>query len=140
MFWLTFTIIAARTLIEIIFFSIGAAVFSFMNVIIYRLPRHKGFTFGKSECTTCHHELTYKDMVPIFSWLALKGKCRYCGSPISPRYMLVEAIGGISAVCCTLFIGINLRALLAFIVSAIVTVIVFIAYDKIVANVTSKND
>ena len=139
MFWLQFTIIAARTLIEIIFFAIGASVFSFMNVIIYRLPRHKGFTFGKSECTSCHHELTYRDMVPILSWLSLKGKCRYCGSPISPRYMLVESIGGISAVCCTLFIGINLWALLAFIASAVATVIIFIVFDKIVEKSTSKN-
>ena len=132
MFWLQFTIAAARTLIEIIFFAIGTSVFSFLNVIIYRLPRHKTFTFGKSECTSCHHELTYKDMVPILSWLSLKGKCRYCGSPISPRYMLVESIGGISAVCCTLILGINLWALLAFLASAVIVVIVFIVYDKIV--------
>ena len=132
MFWLQFTIVAARTLIEIIFFAIGASVFSFLNVIIYRFPRHKTFTLGKSECTSCHHELTYKDMVPIISWLSLKGKCRYCGSPISSRYMLVESIGGISAVCCTMVLGINLWALIAFIASAVIVVILFIVYDKIV--------
>lgn len=74
--WLSFSIIAARTLIEIIFFAIGASIFSFLNVIIYRLPRHKQFTLGRSMCTTCGHELSRKDLIPILSWISLRGKCR----------------------------------------------------------------
>ena len=72
--WLGISIIAARVLIEIIFFAIGASIFSFLNVIIYRLPRKMQFTLGKSMCTTCGHELFMKDMIPIISWISLKGK------------------------------------------------------------------
>ena len=129
MFWLEFTIIAARTLIEIIFFAIGATIFSFLNVVIYRLPRHKGYVRGKSMCPKCTHTLYRKDLVPIISWISLKGRCRYCGCRISPRYTIVELLGGISAVLFTLCVGINLWALLGFLLSGITTVAVCIFYD-----------
>ncbi len=128
--WLGISIIAARTLIEIIFFAIGASIFSFLNVIIYRLPRRKQFTKGKSMCTTCGHELSIKDMIPIISWISLKGKCRYCGAPVSARYTLVEALGGFFAVVWTLYYGIKPMAVVAFLISCVTTVFVFILFDK----------
>ena len=125
------SIIVANILIEIIFFAIGASIFSFLNVVIYRLPRGMQFSLGKSMCTTCKHELVRKDLIPIISWISLRGKCRYCGAKISARYTIVEMLGGISAVLCTLFIGINLWALLVFFISGVVTVVLYILYDKI---------
>lgn len=125
------SIIVANILIEIIFFAIGASIFSFLNVVIYRLPRGMQFSLGKSMCTTCKHELVRKDLIPIISWISLRGKCRYCGAKISARYTIVEMLGGISAVLCTLFIGINLWALLVFLISGVVTVVLYILYDKI---------
>ena len=130
MFWLSFSIVLARTLIEIVFFSIGASIFSFLNVIIYRLPKHRGFTKGKSMCTSCGHELSYKDMIPIVSWISLRGKCRYCGAKVSTRYTVVEALGGGVAVAATLILGINWKALAAFVICGILTVVVFILVDK----------
>lgn len=131
MFWLSFSIVLARTLIEVIFFAIGASIFSFLNVVIYRLPRRRGFTKGKSMCTSCGHELSYKDMIPILSWVSLKGKCRYCGAKVSARYTVVEILGGAAAVVATLLLGINWKALLAFALSGIITVAVFILVDII---------
>ena len=125
------TIIIARIFIELIFVAIGASIFSFLNVIIYRLPRKLQFTMGKSMCTSCHHELAMKDLIPIISWLSLRGKCRYCGEKISGRYTIVELLGGISAVACTLGIGINVWALLAFLVSGVVVTAFYIIYDKL---------
>ena len=132
--WLGISIIAARTLIEIIFFAIGASIFSFLNVVIYRLPRRMQFTQGKSMCTTCGHELTMKDMIPIISWISLKGKCRYCGAPVSSRYTVVESLGGIFAVVWTLIYGVKPMAALMFLISGIMTVIVFIVLDSIMAK------
>ena len=136
--WL-FQIIVARTLIEIIFFAIGTSIFSFLNVIIYRLPRGMQFSFGKSMCTTCKHELARKDLIPIISWVRLRGKCRYCGAKISARYTIVEMIGGISAVVCTLFIGINLWALLAFLLSGVVVTALYILYDKLSGKLDAES-
>ena len=127
---LEIAIIFARTLIELIFFAIGASIFSFLNVVIYRLPRHIQFSLGKSMCTSCGHSLAPNDLIPIISWVSLKGKCRYCGEPISARYTIVESIGGVSAVVCTLVLGINVWALVAFLISGVVTVAAYIAYDK----------
>ncbi|MCR5105955.1 MAG: prepilin peptidase [Eubacterium sp.] len=129
--WLEISIIAARTLIEIIFFAIGASIFSFLNVIIYRLPRKKQFTKGKSMCTSCGHELVMKDMIPIFSWVSLRGKCRYCGAPVSARYTLVELLGGFFSVMWTMYYGVKPMAAVAFLISCVVTVVVFIMFDKI---------
>lgn len=129
--WITISIIAARAMIEIIFFAIGASIFSFLNVVIYRLPRHMQFTQGKSMCTTCGHELVMKDMIPIFSWLTLRGKCRYCGAPISSRYTIVEALGGVFAVVWTLKYGVKPMAAVAFLVSSIATVVIFLLLDKV---------
>lgn len=133
MFWLTASIIAARVLIEIIFFAIGASIFSFLNVVIYRLPRHMGYVEGKSMCPTCKHTLYAKDLIPIISWISLKGKCRYCGEKISVRYTVVEVIGGIAAVAVTLIIGINLWALAAFLLIGVFTVAICIIYDRFTA-------
>ena len=136
--WLEFSIIAARVLIEIIFFAIGASIFSFLNVIIYRLPRRKQFTLGHSACTTCGHELTMRDMIPILSWLKLRGRCRYCGAKVSARYTVVETLGGAFAVLWTLLFGIKWPALLAFLASGVVIVVLCILYDKICHSENSE--
>ena len=130
MFWLNVSIIAARVLIEAVFFAIGASIFSFLNVVIYRLPRHIGFVEGKSMCPSCKHTLEAKDLIPIISWISLRGKCRYCGCGISVRYTVVEVLGGVSAVICTLILGINIKALAAFLIVGAVTVVACILYDR----------
>ena len=136
--WLGFSIIVARTLIEMIFFAIGASIFSFLNVVIYRLPRHKQFTLGKSMCPDCGHTLVTKDLIPILSWISLKGKCRYCGKPISPRYMIVEMLGGFFAVLWTLVFGIKWPAALAFLASGVGIVVLYILYDKITGKIEKE--
>jgi len=82
----------------ILVFAIGAVIGSFLNVLIYRLPRNLDFVKGFSHCPKCDHRLFPKDLVPIFSYLFLGRRCRYCKEPISPRYMIVELIAGLLAV------------------------------------------
>ena len=78
-------------------FTIGAVFGSFLNVLIYRLPKKENFVSGSSYCPHCNHKLSPLDLIPIFSYLFLGRKCRYCKESISPRYMLVETLAGISA-------------------------------------------
>lgn len=75
---------------------LGALVGSFTNVLIYRLPIKKSIAFPPSACPNCNHRLGVLDLVPIFSWLALGGKCRYCRKPISSRYPIIEGISGLA--------------------------------------------
>jgi leader peptidase (prepilin peptidase)/N-methyltransferase len=70
---------------------IGALFGSFFNVVAYRLPRGESLSRPRSRCPGCATPIKPYDNVPILSWLALRGKCRACGSRISPRYPLVEA-------------------------------------------------
>ena len=76
--------------IPILVFVYGLIVGSFLNVCIYRIPRHIFFSSAKSFCTECHHKLAWYDLFPLFSYIFLGGRCRYCKERISPRYPIVE--------------------------------------------------
>jgi len=71
---------------------LGAAVGSFLNVVVYRLPAGVSLVYPPSRCPYCLHPLAARDNIPVFGWMFLKGRCRYCQSPIARRYPLVEAI------------------------------------------------
>lgn len=77
----------------IFFFVFGAIVGSFLNVVILRMPEEKSMG-GRSHCPNCGHELGISDLFPLFSYLFLGGKCRYCKSKISIRYFLIEGLTG----------------------------------------------
>ncbi|MFH1036584.1 MAG: prepilin peptidase [Patescibacteria group bacterium] len=68
----------------------GLAVGSLLNAIIYRINSKESFLLGRSHCPDCLHQLSWKDLFPVFSFIALGGKCRYCKKPISCQYPLVE--------------------------------------------------
>jgi prepilin signal peptidase PulO-like enzyme (type II secretory pathway) len=72
-----------------------------MNVVVYRLPRRMSLSRPASRCPQCEHPIRWHDNVPVVGWLMLRGRCRDCGSPISPRYPTVEAlvalVGGLLA-------------------------------------------
>jgi leader peptidase (prepilin peptidase)/N-methyltransferase len=94
-------------LIAFILFVLGLAWGSFVNALVWRLheqaksskPKAQSQKLsilnGRSICPNCRHTLTWYDLVPVFSWLALRGKCRYCKKPISAQYPIVELIAGL---------------------------------------------
>ncbi len=73
-------------------FIIGACVGSFLNVVIHRVPNEQSIIFPNSACPNCHSAIKPYDNLPILSWLMLRGKCRNCRNPISPRYPAVELL------------------------------------------------
>lgn len=76
-------------------FLIGLSFGSFINAFEYRLKIKKSFISSRSACPHCHHQLSWFDLIPLLSWLWLRGKCRYCNRGISPQYPLVELATGI---------------------------------------------
>lgn len=110
-------------------FLLGCCIFSFLNVVIYRLPKKMDFVTGRSACPFCGHALGAPDMVPVLGWVFLGGKCRYCKAGISVRYPLVELAGGIAAVLCSYHFGINPRAIIAFLFLCVLTVVSFVDMD-----------
>lgn len=79
----------------IVIFIFGISIGSFLNVCIYRIPLHESIITAPSHCMTCGRKLRWYDMVPVFSWLVLGGKCRNCKSKISVQYPIIEALNGV---------------------------------------------
>jgi leader peptidase (prepilin peptidase)/N-methyltransferase len=73
-------------------FAVGACVGSLVNVLVYRLPRGMPVVVPSSRCTNCQTKLTWRENIPILGWLALRGRCRFCKSPISAEYPIVETV------------------------------------------------
>lgn len=76
-------------------FALGACIASFLNVVIWRVPRGESIVRPASHCPKCNARIKWWNNIPILSWLALRGKCADCKAPISPRYVIVETIGGL---------------------------------------------
>ena len=76
-------------------FAIGACIASFLNVVIWRLPRGESLVSPPSHCPKCGSPIRWWQNIPIVSWLALRGRCAKCRASISPRYIAVETLGGL---------------------------------------------
>jgi leader peptidase (prepilin peptidase) / N-methyltransferase len=90
------------------------ALGSFLNVVVVRVPERRSLVRPPSSCGACGHEIGWRDNVPVFSWLWLRGRCRHCASPISAVYPLVEALTAGLAVACVAVFGLTAYAALAF--------------------------
>ncbi len=83
-------------MIYAVIFIMGTVFGSFFTLAIYRLPRKENITYVRSHCTTCNHNLNFWDLIPVWSYLFLGGKCRYCKSKIRSRYILLEIFSGLA--------------------------------------------
>jgi leader peptidase (prepilin peptidase)/N-methyltransferase len=87
----------------ILIFIYGLLIGSFLNVVIYRIPREENIAWPGSHCPGCGHGLKWYDNIPLLSYLLLRGRCRYCKEAISLQYPLVEALNGIIYVLLYIF-------------------------------------
>jgi len=110
-------------------FIFGAAVGSFLNVCIFRLPEHQSIIKPLSRCSHCHHPIRYRDNIPIISFFLLRGRCRDCGEKISWRYPLVELITAVLSIWLFMKFGLSWDYLVFFIFTAVLIVITFIDLD-----------
>lgn len=118
--------------IYITVFIFGLVIGSFVNVLIYRLPKHENFVTVNSHCMSCNHRLKWYDLVPLFSWIFLKGRCRYCGTSISKQYPIIEAINGAGYLLIFLINGISVASgcyCIAFSMLVALSVIDFRTYE-----------
>ena len=87
-------------------FAVGSCFGSFLNVCIWRLPLGESIVSVPSHCTKCGYEIRWYDNIPIISYLVLRGRCRNCREPYSPRYLIVEALTGLLFVAVFLKVGV----------------------------------
>lgn len=109
----------------------GLIVGSFLNVVIYRVPRGESIAFPASHCPTCAHPLSAFENLPLVSWLVQGGKCRHCKSPISLRYPLVEAMTAALFALTVLVYGLTIDALGVALLAATLVAVVFIDLDHL---------
>ena len=81
--------------IYILIFLFGIVIGSFLNVCMFRIPQKETVVTERSHCMACGYQLAWFDLIPVFSWLALRGRCRKCKTSISPQYPIVEAVNGV---------------------------------------------
>lgn len=84
-----------NTIPYLIVFLYGSVIGSFLNVAIYRIPKHEDIVYTRSHCMECGYQLKWYDLVPILSYLALGGKCRKCHTKLSIQYPLMEVLNGV---------------------------------------------
>lgn len=95
-----------------IVFIYGIVIGSFLNVCIYRIPLKESVAKSRSHCMSCGNKLEWYDLVPLFSYLVLRGKCRKCKAHISIQYPIVEALNGLGYVLIFVVNGINVTSIL----------------------------
>jgi len=91
---LSYLPLGVKIYIYFLTFIIGLFMGSALNCLAFRISHSQKWSSGRSKCPSCGHVLSPLDLVPLFSWLFLKGRCRYCGKKISPRYPISELILG----------------------------------------------
>src|SRR5262245_34687531 len=90
------SLLAIFEAIQLLFaFAFGACIGSLINVLVYRLPLGLDVVRATSHCPSCQTKLTWRENIPVFGWLLLKGRCKFCRSPISPEYPIVETLVGL---------------------------------------------
>ncbi len=96
-----------------VFFGLyGIVIGSFLNVLILRIPIKENVALTRSHCMTCGHVLSWYELIPLFSYIFLGGKCRHCKTRISAQYPIVEALNGILYVVLYLACGISVECIL----------------------------
>lgn len=127
---------AVYILYIVIFFISGMVIGSFLNAVIYRVPRKISLLKGRSFCPSCNNYIAFYDNIPIFSYLILRGRCRNCHSRISFKYPLVELISAVLFSVNYIFFGISLKTLSGILLCSALVAVSFIDIEKrIIPNV-----
>lgn len=114
----------------ILAFYVGAVFGSFASMATYRLVESKPFFTKRSYCPVCRHSLKAKDLVPLFSWLFLRGQCRYCHAPIKWHYLVTELLLGVVFLLVYFRFGISWGTLLLWGVAVCLAILVKVDFEK----------
>jgi len=110
-------------------FIFGISIGSFLNVVILRLPRHESLIKRSSHCMTCGAKIRACDLIPVFSWLFLRGKCHSCGEKISPRYPIVESLNGFMYLLAFYVLDFNADSIITCVLMSLLIVVAFMDWD-----------
>ncbi|KPU28066.1 peptidase A24 [Caloranaerobacter sp. TR13] len=107
---------------------VGLIIGSFLNVCIYRIPKRESIVYPPSHCTSCNTRLKFFDLIPVFSYLLNKGRCRYCGENISLQYPFIELLNGLIYLLLFYKFGFGFDLIRYLFLTSLLVVISFIDY------------
>ena len=129
----------------LIIFMIGITFGSFYTLAVYRIPNGQDITHTHSYCPKCKHKLNILDLIPVFSYIFLGGKCRYCKEKIRPRYLILEILSGLAFVLLAYTLNINIYTVtlksampFIFMILYFTAIILISAIDKEYRNINKK--
>ena len=126
-------------LLYILIFIIGTVFGSFFTLAIYRIPKNQDITHKPSYCPNCHHKLGFLDLVPIFSYIFLLGKCRYCKEKIRPRYIIIEILSGLTFVTIAYLMNISVDNLNLMLLAEGAFMALYLCFIFIMAGIDIEN-
>ncbi len=115
----------------LIVFLFGICIGSFLNVVIIRIPREESLIKRSSHCMTCGTKIRIIDLIPVFSWLFLRGKCHSCGEKISPRYPIVESLNGLVYMLVFWVMDFNAESIITCVMFSLLIVLGFMDWDTL---------
>lgn len=126
-----------NTFLYVIIFIIGCFFGSFFTLAVYRIPRKEDILIKHSYCPNCNHKLGFFDLFPVLSYIVLKGKCRYCGNKIRPRYLILEILSGLTFLILAFAFKLDLYSNNVIIIFSFT--ILYIAILYIIAGIDKEN-
>lgn len=128
-----------NTFLYILIFIIGSLFGSFYTLAVYRIPKRQDITHTHSYCPNCNHKLGFLDLIPIISYVFLKGKCRYCKEKIRPRYLILETLSGMLFVAMAYLMGLNSETLVATKIIPYSFMVLYITFVILIAGIDKEN-
>lgn len=123
----------------LLIFIIGTLFGSFYTLAVYRIPKRQDIVHTHSYCPNCNHKLGFLDLIPIFSYIFLGGKCRYCKDKIRPRYLILEILSGVLFVGMAYLMKFNFETLSATTITEFCFIILYITFIISLAGIDKEN-
>lgn len=118
-----------------IIFVMGSFFGSFFTLAVHRLPRKEDILIKHSYCPKCNHKLGFLDLFPVFSYIILRGKCRYCKAKIRPRYFILELLSGVTFILMAISLKIDIHSIN---IISIFSYLIYIAVLFIIAGIDKE--
>lgn len=130
---------AMNLIFYMLIFIIGTLFGSFYTLGVYRIPKRQDIVHTHSYCPNCNHKLGFLDLIPIISYVFLKGKCRYCKNKIRPRYLILEILSGILFVGIAYVMKFNLETLSATKIAEFSYIVLYVTFIILLAGIDKEN-
>ncbi len=125
-------------LLYIIIFIMGTVFGSFFTLAVYRIPKRQDITHTHSYCPNCNHKLGFLDLIPVFSYIFLRGKCRYCKQKIRPRYFILEILSGLLFLLLAFLMNITIENLHTTLILDAMFMVLYLCFIFIMAGIDKE--